>query len=382
MNASFQFTRYLYEKDEVTIALIVAVLNKKEDEALFWTYELFYSGFIKELTRFIWQIYYDFYASLNPSFEKYLLVKLKPELTFENPKIVGSIISNLIIRPRTIDVFILQQIVIQYDFEINLQDNNELTNLLKTENYLMLAYLILNTTEEAKIYTIYSSVITYFINTGLKINNKKELKSYEAVINIKTNFENKQIILLSRIIHYYTLMKKMKLGKNLFIHTEPDEIIMYETIEVNLKEKGNGCLNPILPARKILPIASIYDIDKNNYLSLFHSKREKYDIVDAYKCNWEYYASFSPLWQERIHKYSGTIENDNKKVVFLDDDLSEDFYGEYGLEPDEQKIEIQEKSIKQIKRERTCLSFYNEYKNNGIVKIEEDYFKEMDKFIY
>lgn len=378
MNETFQFTRYLYEKEEVKIALIVAILNKKEDEALFWAYELFYSGFTKELTQFIWQIYYDFYATLNPSFETYLLVKLKSELTSETSKTVGIIINNVIIRPHTIDVFILRQIVNQYEFGII--DNNEIINLLKTEDYLMIAYLIINTFEETKISTIYSSMITYFNNMGLNINNK-ELNSYKKVINTTTNFATKQIILLSRIIHYYTLMKKKNLGKKLFVHMEPNEIIMYETIETNLKKQENDYRFPVLPARKILPIATIYNIDKNNYLSLFHSKREKYDIVDAYRYNWEYYASFSPLWRERIYKYGGTIENDSKKVVFLDDDLLEEFYQEYGFEPDEQKIEIQEKSIKQIKRERTCLSFYNEHNKNGIVEIEEDYFKEMHKFM-
>ena len=41
MNYDLQFTRYLYEKDEVKLSLIISILNKKE-EAIFWAYELFY----------------------------------------------------------------------------------------------------------------------------------------------------------------------------------------------------------------------------------------------------------------------------------------------------------------------------------------------------
>ena len=37
---NFVFTRYLYEKDEVKLALLIALLNKKE-EAIFWAYELY-----------------------------------------------------------------------------------------------------------------------------------------------------------------------------------------------------------------------------------------------------------------------------------------------------------------------------------------------------
>ena len=42
------FTRYLYVKDEVRISLLVSILNKSDD-AIFWAYELFYSGFKTEL---------------------------------------------------------------------------------------------------------------------------------------------------------------------------------------------------------------------------------------------------------------------------------------------------------------------------------------------
>ena len=46
------FTRYLYVKDEVRISLLVSIL-KKSDDALFWAYELYYSGFKNELFELI-----------------------------------------------------------------------------------------------------------------------------------------------------------------------------------------------------------------------------------------------------------------------------------------------------------------------------------------
>ena len=72
MSKEIQFTRYLYEKSEVKLALTLCILNKK-DEAVFWAYELYYSGFKTELTELFWTIYYDFYYTLNPSFEKLFL---------------------------------------------------------------------------------------------------------------------------------------------------------------------------------------------------------------------------------------------------------------------------------------------------------------------
>ena len=70
------YTRYLYIKDEVRVALLVSILNKSDD-AIFWGYELYYSGFQIELFELIVKIYYDFFATLNPSFEQYLLQKKK-----------------------------------------------------------------------------------------------------------------------------------------------------------------------------------------------------------------------------------------------------------------------------------------------------------------
>jgi len=68
------FTQYLYIKEEVRIALLVSILNKSND-AIFWAYELYHSGFKYELLNLIWKIYYDFFATLNPAYEAYLLKK-------------------------------------------------------------------------------------------------------------------------------------------------------------------------------------------------------------------------------------------------------------------------------------------------------------------
>jgi hypothetical protein len=47
------FTRYLYIVPDVYASLLDAIENKKRDEALFWAYELYYSGFENELVRFL-----------------------------------------------------------------------------------------------------------------------------------------------------------------------------------------------------------------------------------------------------------------------------------------------------------------------------------------
>jgi hypothetical protein len=48
------------------------------------------------------------------------------------------------------------------------------------------------------------------------------------------------------------------MGKNLYVHIEPEEVVMYETIHTDFTEKGNGQKTPILPAYKILSLSTLY----------------------------------------------------------------------------------------------------------------------------
>ena len=50
------FTRYLYNKTEVKQSLFISRLQRNLDEAMFWAYELYYSGFKKELINLLWTI--------------------------------------------------------------------------------------------------------------------------------------------------------------------------------------------------------------------------------------------------------------------------------------------------------------------------------------
>ena len=110
------FTRYLYVKDEVRVALLVSILNKRDD-AIFCAYELYYSGFKNELLGLVWKIYYDFFATLNATFEQYLMKKHREILESESDqdKLVSSIIQDLLFRPFNADVFLIRNISENFD---------------------------------------------------------------------------------------------------------------------------------------------------------------------------------------------------------------------------------------------------------------------------
>jgi hypothetical protein len=377
-----QFTRYLYEKEEVKLSLMMCILNKKDEEAVFWAYELFYSGLSFELTELFLCIYYDFYAVLNPNFEKYLITKLKNQLQKDSiklgeEKIISMIVNNFIIRPFSLDIFLLRMIIKNGNIEKSSFEDFSIAKklllcLLDNENYLKLSSFILNDIKENHLLDAVNIIIEYFIKNGVIVDSKK--LQNEFLLLIKNNSPNIRVKLLSKILYFKAVLLNKKMGKNLYIHIDEEDVIMYETIESDL--------NTNLPAYKILPIAALYPIDNYNYLSLFKLKRDEIDIKKAYYDNWLYHASFSPFWSERIMKYNGKIDMQNKKIIFENDDDLDVFYDEYNYEPDEQKKDVQNKSIQEIEHIRTWVSYYKENKKNSIIDISEIIITDLNKLEY
>jgi len=376
--SSFVFTRYLYEKDEVKISLLINILNKKEDESLFWAYELYHTGFTDELIQFLWKIYYDFFSTLNPQFENYLLNKLQEKQLVCDKKILANIISNFLIRPFNMDVFMLDLFVKTNNKPENLQNVNKFTtatlkktftSFLNTHDYFGIGFCILKICHDEQINDIIKLSIDYFSTFIEKLDKKLIISKINK--NVSKNNYNKRILVLAKIFSYYSILSSLKMGKNIYAVVDDDEIENYETVCVNLDCYQDNQYRKRFPAYKILTKACLYFIDNLNSLSLFHLKRDNADIVDAYLNNWMYYASFSPVWKERILKYNGKINHDSKSVVF-DDDKYEQFCENYNYEPDEQRKDVQNKSIQNIETKTTWASLYESYCNNCLIDFQSN----------
>lgn len=394
----FQFTRYLYEKDEVKLSLITSILNKKE-EAVFWAYELYYSGFVYDLVELLLNIYYDFYASLNPSFENYLHIKIKLLLNKEGElekepekeELLAVIVNNFMTRPFTCDVFFMRKLSKELVFVIPFVKEyqkkcdftiirSELKRLIEIEDYLTVARILFYEIYGVHLKHVLELIVDHFMLKGLVLKKKAIVTDFDN--KIQNDYQIEKRLVFSRLIHFASLSKKVKMGRNLYVRIEPENVVMYETITTDLNQKGNGSKLLVLPAYKILPIATMYEIDKDNYLSLFRLKRETMDITKAYLNHWLYHASFSPLWKKRIDKYHGKIIHSKKTVEFEDEDEGEIFYDNYGFEPDEQKKEIQNKTICPILQRRSWYEFYLQHKNRGIIDIDKHYFDNIEKIVY
>jgi len=363
------FTRYLYLKDEVKIALLLSILNKSDD-AIFWAYELYYSGYKNELFAFIWQIYYDFFATQNPSFAAYLLKKLSSKVIED--RLVSSIVQNLLIRSFNTDVFLLRSIsecfenVIEYDLE----------RILENKDYRQLATYILGNKEEKEI-DIYKRVLNYFNLTN-------QQKMINELTNSFANSVSTRVILLASVLSLITFDKSQSKKVNFYVRVDPEEAVQYETIESadNLK-----------PYR-ILKQACVCQIDQHSFQNLFQSFRNQKiqnslkdkcagwtsrAISEKYSDNWLYHAAFSPIWFDRIKSFKGYIDYQKNKVNFIDEDWEEAFLNKHNLEPDEQPLFVKENTLgRNINSKGTWQQFFTNYKKDGLIETDEDELEELN----
>jgi hypothetical protein len=360
--ANLVFTRYLYIKDEVKTALLISILNKSDD-AIFWAYELYYSGFKNELYAFIWQIYYDFFATLNPSFAVYLSKKLDKDLVED--RLISSIIQNLLIRPFNTDVFILRTISELFESEAA---DESIEDLLETKDYRGLALYILNK-KDLVLEDTYQRVLNHFKLT----NQQKQNTDFRNAI--KANAAKKEIILVANIFALINKNLNQIKKQNFYVRVDPEEVVRYETIE------ADDNLKPY----RILVQACVCKI-QNNWVNLFQgfrnqniesSLKKKYDgwtfgaVTEKYNSlnKWIYHASFSPMWFDRIKSCKGYVDYMNQEVKFVSEDWEEEFHNKYNLEPDEQPLFVKENILKLVKDDNASSwqHFFAKYKKSGMI---------------
>jgi hypothetical protein len=97
---TYVLTRYLYEKTAVKDSLLFALREGKRDEALFWTVELFESGFVDELAEWIRWILGIYCAEQYPRFCRYVYSQLSQYAISPDPLCcLASIVANFAHRP-------------------------------------------------------------------------------------------------------------------------------------------------------------------------------------------------------------------------------------------------------------------------------------------
>jgi hypothetical protein len=349
----FQFTRYLYIKEEVRCALLCAILSRHKEEALFWASELYCSGYQEETLGLLWEIYYDFYATLNPSFETYLIRKCS-DSSLTCHALIVTIITNICLKPYTTDVYALRQMVLGVS-----ESKIDLGAVFAEQDFKTLATYILGK-------PMTQQVMQDIQHAAMKWCGTQKYKKMRKQTHTSCKVSDRRRF-LSHIIQIFTLKvydvpRKNRLNiSDRFIDKKASITDFVEDIfdrVSTLSSKKFSEFSRTFRARNILKVGCKYHINVSGFLPLFDLQRYKIGdevLQNRYRSEWLYYASSTPFWATRIAKYGGIVEKGGPKnqVVFSSDDLSkeETFYELYGVEPDEQPKNIQDACIAPICRE-------------------------------
>ena len=364
------FTRYLYIKEEVESALLISLLKKDKNSIRFWCEEL-----DSEYKDTLLQIYFDFYFTNTSNIENIT------DILTTNYKY-------------NLDIYLLRKYVADINKqekekekgkekekekkkEKEKEEQDEYINFvswIKERNYKQLAKYILQDCDEVILpYTLkHIGVNKQNFDSIIKLINKEQLKKYN------------RLIYLGFIMRYF-LLKEEQEKEQEKEHEHEQENITIKIKELDITEISKVIELPYLEVDisnkrswQILSLVQNYNIDNYDYLCIFvNPNRCREELLDRYKNNWLFYASFSLLWKERIEKYKGIINTEKQKVIFLDetdaeDDLLQEFYTLYGLEPDEQNTEVQNKSIPILNLNKEYITnrwsnFYKEFANNSLI---------------
>ena len=385
-------------------------MSKNVDSALFWGYELYYSGFQKESFELLWKIYYDFYATVNPTFEQMFLInhsnwlnKRQTKEEGENDEanddanaVFGCVLTALSAMGHSMDVFILRQIV--HNYEKDYEKDNATCNgkifkkWLIDRNYERIAYCVLKTSKITDLPSLFDIARNYFM--------KESADDLDDLTNVSTNglIMTDRKVLLSRIMTFYAqqrgckqtqaLITSIHCNSNNDIKINSDAFAKYATI-IGKKNKDNSLK---CPSRKILASACNLSINESKYLHLFNLNRLKHShktIERMYRRDWLYYASFSPYWSRIIDSHGGTKNDEMFKIQFSNMDKEEQFYETYGLDPDEQSQETQNKALDvsdaKMVNNNIFMAFYLTYsddENNNFVQICEKLLDDFKEFVF
>jgi len=402
---SLQLTRYLYSRVEVERALLCALLEKQEEKALFWGLELVYSGF--DIFDLLFTIYYDFYYTLHPSFETYLCSVHKDWLASVGEKEEGrvvhvaNIIINLCFRSSSTDIFFLRQVTKQFEIDIDIgcpSSGKGFSSVKDTfhvwlaeQNFEAIAQYILIESPFGELPGILTETYDYFVWTGVTIR-KNVVTSYSKLYKSGGLEARLRHMLLSRIVHMFVSIQPPVKPQNIYLRFDMALLPSFHTImdlprdkkeqmelirRVPLFGEQEKYADLHLPY-KILPIACKHSIPSHLFMSVFRLRRNS---GIALRENWLYYAHSTPYWRKVLDSYGAIVDHSLLRVTFPTFQQEEDFFQTYGLEPDEQRLAIQECVVGGF-ADCKPVQFYETYNKHNIVPIYPDYLQELEPIDY
>lgn len=323
------FTEFLYKKDEVTASFMVSMMfNTNIEESTFYICELYNSGFYEDVYNILYQLYFDFYYITNPEYLKKINDIISNDKEKKDVTNIIYIVKWLFYSDKCIPVFLLNQHMKIYNSKQKITVfrgktpkwlenfntvSHKLLRSIEKFNWKNITYYIhISTNEQIEI--MYKDTLKY-------LNDKKK----KILLDYSVNYENKKHMLISLILINYS---------NVIVESS-----VVEKFTTDYEEPVYDKIKP----RNLLKTNRKFQI-KSELIDAF--KLERHDIsrkehMDKLLYSWEYFCKDTPIWKKRFTEYEATF---NEKINFPNEDLLENFYEKYSLEPDEQNMETLKKS--------------------------------------
>jgi hypothetical protein len=345
MEQTLSLTRFLYAKDEVELSLMMALLKNEDLRIIYyWAYELYYSGF--EVFDLLLKIYLDYYYEKQPYLLSYIRKKQQLWKADGDMKHVAYVLRNMYNLQASNTVFMTRQYMFNYGGEkfnygrvcaTKADDGGGPTILYKIEGGGTYRQYFLRAVARRHMENVW-----YYLNMLLAKGEEGEAVVEEAlgialdknmltVKHLRTHYIIASIV---QVLYADVHMDVVDAKKHIFVIPKKEHLEHVQDLE-----DAN-----ITPVYDTLMHKRFVAIDKD--IGIFTLARDNLgDLTKEMWFHWEYYAMGAPLWQKRLAKWGGGVNQETKKIEFPTDDMQEAFYELYGYEFDELPKEVQAMSL-------------------------------------
>jgi hypothetical protein len=380
---SLKLTRYLYNLEEVKLKYYISIFSKKDlNECYFWIYEIYLSDLKDYTIDIIFNLYYEFYAILNPNVERKMNELIQSE---EDIELIPAKLTKILFKLEfNYDVFSVIQLVknihnkfIKNNIINQLYELVSYNKKIKCKEYLkpfnIIYHNLFDNIYKKNYLNICISLSLFIFNIEKSTNKTIELREIDELIELYNNLiKFKKNVIKNDLIYYFSSMNLKNdnnynsnniiykiiilvfdiyyslLNKKILLNDIKDDIYSLNIKEIkyifSLNEEDINFRKEKI--YNVLKRKRQYFIHQNNYEILgsfnllrynYFSNEEEY-ILDTLS-NWEYYCYETPIWFERFKMFNITRDVERKKIVFendINDEKYENFYQKYGYELDEQ----------------------------------------------
>ena len=320
------YTRYLYDKRAVEFSLFIALLKRDRDEALFWTFELYHSGFKTETISLLWRYYYSLYCPFYINLGNYLFKQTQMWLNNKkNDTIVGTLVENLVGCEPCIDFYMIYN------------------KMMSPPNILVDVFAKILSFEKKE-------DIDVTVNTFISENECFKTRGINVLNKTKDIFKNLDFL----DINHYKNASMSLLYTGLFLKDRANKFDPRFYIKLT-----DDCVKSY-KTKKVVELNGWKVAKRECLYKLKLKPNSRIKSMSDYE-NWVYYASRSPIWKMRIEKYKGTVTQSTHSVSFDDVNNEDAFYNWFNFEPDEQTKTIQDMWMGEMEYDN-WEHIYNTYK--------------------